>query len=160
MIYLSLVRGAFRRSITPRVLKLFLGRKRAVEDSLSVTRKPTQDSESRGIDSWLARAIEGGGRGRIGVDVFEDAGRRSGLDVDGAPGTGEGGGAFDVVSAARNAGETEADTGGNQFDGNDFRNFAVSDPGCTRPEDMPHAPPVWSSPGLQERFHARSGVSS
>ena len=41
----------------------------------------------RVTDSWLSRAIEGGGRGRIGVEGFEGAGRRSGLGVDGAPGT-------------------------------------------------------------------------
>lgn len=69
-------------------------------------------------DSSLARAVEGGGRGRVGVEVFDDARRRSGLGVDGAPRAGDGGGAFDVVTAAGDAGEAEADTGGNQVDGN------------------------------------------
>src|SRR5262245_8875053 len=70
--------------------------------------------------SWLARAAKGGGRlVRVEVvEVFEQAGSRSGLCVDGAPGAGEGGGAFDVVTAAGEAGDTEVDTGGNQGDGN------------------------------------------
>ena len=62
--------------------------------------------------SWLARAIEGGGRGRVGVEVFEEAGCGSGLGVDGAPRPRDGGGAFDVVTAVGDAGETEAGTGG------------------------------------------------
>ncbi len=41
--------------------------------------------------------------------------------VDGAPRAGDGGGAFDVVTAAGDTGETEADTGGNKVDGNEQR---------------------------------------
>src|SRR5687767_8595311 len=80
-----------------------------------------------GFDSWLARAIEGGGRGRVGIEVFEGAGRRSGLGVDGAPRARDSGGAFDVVTAAGNTGETEVDTGGKQVDGNRVHSFAVND---------------------------------
>ena len=66
------------------------------------------------------------------IEVFEEAGRGSGLGIDGAPWAGDGGGAFDVVTAAGEAGDTEADTGGNQVDGNRGQ-IAVNDRRVTAP---------------------------
>ena len=68
-------------------------------------------------DSGLARAIKGGCWRRVGVEVFEEAGRRSSLGVDGAPGTGDGGSAIDFVTGAGDTGDPKPDTGGNQVDG-------------------------------------------
>src|SRR5688572_33462853 len=78
-------------------------------------------------DSWFACAIEGGSRGRVGVEVFEKADEGRNGRGECAPRACDGGGAFDVVTAAGNTGETEADTGGKQVDGNRVRSFAVND---------------------------------
>ena len=83
-------------------------------------------------DSSLTRAIEGAGRERVGVEEFEEAGGRSGPGVDGAPEVSDGGGAFNVVTSAGAAGATEADTGGNQVDGNRGQ-IAVNDRRVTAP---------------------------
>ena len=62
----------------------------------------------------------------ICIEVFKEAGLRSGLSVDGAPWTGDGRSAFELVAEAGNAREAKSDPGGKQLNGEWRQRFAVN----------------------------------